>query len=68
MNKSRAIALADRSAMLSLRFMTALNLLFLIAFLIMIAFAAGKSHAEATAIYAAHVPAALDTGPAVDFP
>ncbi len=64
MNRSRAIAIADRSATLSLRFMAALNLLFLVTFLVMIAFAAGKARADATPDEAGHMSAAFEkSGP-----
>ncbi len=46
MNRSRAIAIADRAATLSLRLIAALNLLFLVTFLFLIAFAATRARAE----------------------
>ena len=60
MNRSRAIAIADRAATLSLRLILALNLLFLISFLLLIAFAAGSARAEATACKGSDMLAALE--------
>jgi uncharacterized protein len=60
MNRSRAIAIADRSATLSLKFMAALNLLFLVTFLVMIAFAAGKARADTAPGDAGHISAAFE--------
>ncbi|MBU0583334.1 MAG: TraB/GumN family protein [Alphaproteobacteria bacterium] len=60
MNRSRAIAIADRAATLSLRLILALNLLFLISFLLLIAFAAGSARAEAPACKGRDMLAALE--------
>jgi uncharacterized protein len=46
MNRSRAIATADRAASLSLRLIAAINVLFLISFLIVATLAASKARAE----------------------
>ncbi len=59
MNRSRAIALADRSATLALNVMTAVNLLFLVAFLAMLAFAAGNARADAAQKNTGHMAMAL---------
>jgi hypothetical protein len=46
MNRSRASAIADRAASLTLKLIAAINLLFLISFLIVATLAVGKARAE----------------------
>lgn len=46
MNRRSAIAIADQSADLSLKFLGALNLLFLLSFLFLLGFAATEARAE----------------------
>jgi len=59
MNRSRAIAIADRAALVSLKLLAAINLLFLASFLIMIALAMGKARAEVPVCNGADMLAAL---------
>jgi uncharacterized protein len=42
----RALAIADRAALLSLRLLAAVNLLFFLSFIVILLLAAGKAHAE----------------------
>ena len=55
----RVIAIADRTALASLKLLVALNLLFFLSFLIVLLFAAGKAHAEIPVCIGADMLSAL---------
>lgn len=55
----RVIAIADRAAAVSIRLLAALNVLFLLAFLAALLFAAGRAHAESPACTGADMLLAL---------
>ena len=55
----RVIAIADRAASVSLKLLVALNVLFLLSFLIALLFAAGRAHAEIPSCTGADMLSAL---------
>lgn len=46
MSRTRVLAIADRASLISLRLIGALNVLFVISLLVMLAVAAGKARAQ----------------------
>ena len=60
MNRRRAIIIADRTATLSLKIIGAANLLFLVSFLLLLAFAGTKARAEAAPCKGSDMLAALE--------
>lgn len=61
----RVIAIADRAAVVSLKLLVALNLLFFLSFLLIALLAAGKAHAEIPVCGSAGMRTALQDDPVV---
>jgi uncharacterized protein YbaP (TraB family) len=58
----RALAIADRAALVSLKLLVALNALFFLSFLVILLLAAGKAHAEAPVCAGVDLLSALQKG------